>query len=127
MRATCACGESCGSNALNDESAWLLNRGDFDLLGMKALSTAATRGGIALRSTSHGFVAQRCAHWAMSSNDLVVATGCGDNTFVIDFNPFAMAGTPTRSITKPSTSRFPNGTCTRIPVVTKSEYFAGTS
>ena len=29
MRATWAYGDSCGSNALKDESAWLLNRGGF--------------------------------------------------------------------------------------------------
>ena len=62
MRATCAYGDSCGSNALKDESAWLLNRDGFYSLGIKALSKAVTRGGIALRITSQGLVAQREAH-----------------------------------------------------------------
>ena len=57
MDATWACAEICGSKARKQTSDWLLDLALFNAVGAKALSTAATLGGIALLITSHGFVA----------------------------------------------------------------------
>ena len=82
-----------------------------------ALSALAARGGIALRSTSYGWLIHRAQALSTNCRSPLGATIVGERTFEINFKP-AVAPSSSLAITSASHSRPAKSTLTRTPTRT---------
>ena len=121
---------SCNSPTLETISSWCCNFNSFSItasgaLSTKALSTLATRGGIALFTRSQGLHAYRSQVSPIIAINSSLKSAIGEIILEIGFN-FETCISPARRLTTyPRTSDLPNGTLTKTPGTTNPDIFSG--